>query len=702
MNLRRDATRAWGLLLTHSPKWLAVRLLLELYKRSGQEAHAYPPRPWREDEWRGWVGPGWSEATPAAVFAEWRATHSWGPARRTSAWREKYAQVLDPSARAKLLASAEDILAGRFVLFSWHRVETGFPPRWLVNPMTPQSGSPPAGVHWSQVSMRGDSYGELKFVWELSRASWAFTLGRAYAATGDERFAEGFWRLWLDWIESNPPNSTAQWKDGQECAFRIMATTFAVAVCAPAAATTAERFVRHLGTVGALADRIHRGRTYAQLQDNNHSMSEAAGIYTAGVQYPLLRDADGWRRGGWQRLCDEAMRLIRPDGGFTQKSHNYHRVMLHDYLWAASMADTTGERFPPAVQARLEEAADYLDAIVDRDSGQAPNFGANDGALVLPLEEAPYTDFRPTLAAARYLAHGVRPATGRPGEETLLWLFGMPAQSVTVDAAGPAPAVALARSGIYTLHQEHSWIFCHAERFVDRPGQADQLHLDLWWRGLNMARDAGSYLYFAAPELYSWFRGSRCHNTVTVDGLDQMEPGPRFLWASRANASAQLERNSVSAGVSSLRLTHDGYHRLPSPVSHERRVHPLANDRWLIVDSLSSAGAHRYTLHWLLPDCPFRREAADLVIVDTPHGPYYLQLAVTTAEPAEWSVHRAEEGQPAWGWESRFYGLRTPALSVVMETQGSSVQFVSLFTPHPPDRPLAAWLGRLTAEGGVS
>ena len=27
----------------------------------------------------------------------------------------------------------------------------------------------------------------------------------------------------------------------------------------------------------------------------------------------------------------------------------------------------------------------------------------------------------------------------------------------------------------------------------------DQLHLDLWWRGLNIAQDAGTYLYNADP-----------------------------------------------------------------------------------------------------------------------------------------------------------------------------------------------------------
>src|SRR6185369_16353516 len=119
------------------------------------------------------------------------------------------------------------------------------------------------------------------------------------------------------------------------------------------------------------------------------------------------------------------------------------------------------------------------------------------------------------------------------------------------------------------------------EHFRDRPGQADQLHVDLWWRGLNLARDAGTYMYYGPPRLHAWFRGSSCHNTITVDGRDQMEPGPRFLWASRAQARARID-SDASGKPASLWMTHDGYERLGPPVKHERRVTALGDDAWLV------------------------------------------------------------------------------------------------------------------------
>jgi hypothetical protein len=681
MNVLRTAERAWGVWRSHDARWLGARLLLEAYKRTGWEARVHRPRPWQREEWRGWVQPALASQSPALLLDQWRQGDgaSWGRARRDPELQARLHDALGARGRAALLASAEEILAGRFTLFSRHLVDVGFPPDWGADPFAPDQRRWADDAHWSQVPMTGPRGSELKFIWELSRASWAFTLGRAYATSADDRFADGFWRLWTSWIDQNPPDSTVQWKDGQECALRVVATSFAVQLCAPSAATTPDRFASHLGAIAVMADRIQRGRLYAQLQHNNHSMSEAAGVYTAGVMYPVLRCAAEWRENGWKRLAGEVDRLVRSDGTFSQKSHNYHRVMLHDYLWAASVAESVGDRLDGGTRTRLCRAADYLASVVDPDCGEVPNFGANDGAQVLQLEQATYTDFRPTVACARYLAHGRGPAHGEPGEESALWLFGSRALAARPAPPEAAPGIELDRGGIYTLRQERSWVFAHAERFEDRPGQADQLHLDLWWRGINIARDPGTFVYFADPELYRWFRGSRCHNTVSVDERDQMEQGPRFLWATRAQGWAR-------AGAGALLMGHDGYGRLSPPVSYEREVRALGADCWRVVDRLHSAGPHRLALHWLLPDLPHRLEGSRLTL-ETPQGRYSLQVEVVGATRTDATVHRAASGQEAWGWESRHYAERTPALSFLVTAEGAVVRFETVLSPaDPPGR----------------
>jgi asparagine synthase (glutamine-hydrolysing) len=690
----------WGVLRHHGPGWIFSRLLLEAQKRLGWEERIFRPRAWHDEEWRHWVIPELAATSAQAVWSAWRSSPgaTWGDARRTDAWRAAYAQALTPKSRAAVIAAAEKILQGRFTLFSRHEVAAGFPPPWLANPALGPAATPDTDRHWSRLPMQGESYGDLKYVWELSRFAWAFTLARAFAATADERFAEGFWQLWESWIAANPPNQGPNWKCAQECALRLIAAGFAVQVLATSRATTSDRFVCTLGAVAALADRVARGGRYALLQDNNHSMSEAAGLYTTGVFFPVLRNAASWRKQGWSSLGAEALRLIRPEGTFIQKSHNYHRLMLHDYLWADSLARQAGDAFAADVAGRLRAAADYLRGILDPETGHVPNFGANDGALILPLETAAYDDFRPVTMAAHFQAHGRRLVLGqRCGEESLLWLFGAAALRAPTETGALAP-LACARGGLFTLRQAASWAFIHAEHFCDRPGQADQLHLDLWWRGVNLARDAGTYLYYGPPELYAWFRGSCIHNTVTVDGQDQMQPGPRFLWASRAQA-CMLEQS-----VAGLVAEHDGYRRLPAPVDHRRGVVALGNDRWLVWDELTGSGEHQFRLHWLLPDVPWQPGADGDVLLTTPEGPFHVAVwAEDGATASPWRIERALEGMPAWGWESLHYGERTPALSLILEVSTKPpARFVTVFSPTPVRGAISpsGHLGAITWPGG--
>lgn len=735
MSLRARLGRSLGIVKSQGPRWVAERLVLEAQKRTGYEARIYAPHPWAPDGDAGARVPSLRHAPADLVWKAWLGGEgaAWGRARQARellrALRASQALATtssphDPQAgaardrapgtgKSAVVARAEAVLAGRFTLFSRHEAALSFPPDWLAHPLRATSVRVASARHWSRIGMEGEPYGDLKFVWELSRMAWAFTLARAYAGTDDERYAEAFWTLWLDWLDKNPPHTTVQWKCGQECALRLIAVSFAVQVLARARATTAARFARHLEGVAAHATRIARGGWYARLQNNNHSMSEAAGLYTAGVFYPVLADAPTWRREGWRHLQEEAERLIRPDGTFSQKSHNYHRLMLQDYLWAASVHASTkeagtehhAESWTPTAQARLVAAVDYLEGVVDRVSGQVPNFGHNDGALILPLSDAAYEDFRPLLHSARAWRDGAV-ATSAVADESTLWLFGPRGLEQRSESEEPAPRELSCREGgIYTLRQDESWVFTHAEDFRDRPGQADLLHVDLWWRGVAIARDPGTFLYYGAPAAFSWFKGTRCHNTVAVDDVDQMERGPRFLWASRAHAHARRVPRIAGERGGALILSHDGYTRLTAPIRHTRAVRALGDDTWLVADELAPVGPpgeHAFTLHWLLPDVPWSwlragepsSQGHEGLCLATSAGEFFVEIATPDAPGTTLEILRATPGDEAWGWESRHYGDKTPALSLRVRLRGARARFLTRFAPSRPTHALAAspWL----------
>ncbi len=77
--------------------------------------------------------------------------------------------------------------------------------------------------------------------------------------------------------------------------------------------------------------------------------------------------------------------------------------MLHVLLWSFRLGELNDDRFSPRAYERFASAVRFLASITDANSGQAPNYGSNDGALILPLNTCDYSDYRPVLQASYYL-----------------------------------------------------------------------------------------------------------------------------------------------------------------------------------------------------------------------------------------------------------------------------------------------------------
>ncbi|HRQ22213.1 MAG TPA: heparinase II/III family protein, partial [Anaerolineales bacterium] len=180
---------------------------------------------------------------------------------------------------------------------------------------------------------------DIKYVWEPNRFAFVYTLVRAYAATNDEKYAGAFWGLIQDWAECNPPNTGANWKDGQEIALRLMAWTFGFYAFIHSPQTTNLQISQFTQLVAAQAERIHANIGYAISTRSNHTISEAFGLWMVGLLFPELKSAEKYFTLGKRLLEEEATKQIFPDGSYAMYSLNYHRFILHLYLYAIRLAD---------------------------------------------------------------------------------------------------------------------------------------------------------------------------------------------------------------------------------------------------------------------------------------------------------------------------------------------------------------------------
>lgn len=576
------------------------------------------------------------------------------------------------------IRSADGILRGEFPFFGYSK-NLGYPPQWQRNP---SSNDLAAGGHWSKIDEF--ALGDAKLWWEASRFSWAFTLGRAYARTQEDRYAEAFWRMLESWMEQNPPNWGINWKCGQEASFRAMAICFGLQVFAGSPASTPERVTGLVTLIAFLGRRIESYIEYAYSQKNNHGISEGAGLWTIGLLFPELRDSERWRSRGKRLIELEVRRQIYEDGSYVQHSTNYHRVMLQDLEWSLRLGENNNDQFASDIYHRFRQSIYFLHALTDSESGWAPNYGANDGAFVLPLTDCAFPDMRPVLQSCHFLVEKQRLYDRGPWDEEMVWINGaeslavaQPLTTCTVDDLSAEPG------GYYTIRSKASWIMLRGTRYKDRPSHADQLHLDLWWQGENVLCDPGTYSYNAPHPFEHAFGPAGYHNTVTVDGADQMTRVSRFLWADWTDARVRRPVASA-AGVAILQGEHDGYAR--AGVIHRRTVFQPNSDAWMVVDDLAGSNLHTARVHWLIPDVPVESILPGIVGLTFKAGRVLLVQALS--DESKFDMVRAGErmaGQwdsppdPARGWMSRYYGRKDPALSLAVERRSLlPVRFVTV------------------------
>ena len=616
-------------LLHHlGPRWLARRVRWACERRLGVWAWRSPSRPWHEFA-VGFDAAAWRNSAPRLPIARLDRAHL---APQLEAWSVE--------SGCSPVAEADALARGYARVFSHGLVEVGGPDRWTRNVLTGRPAD--ASAHWSRLRDAGGD--DIKGVWELSRFAWAHVLVRAWLRDGEGRHVELFWATLEDWMACNPPNRGPNWMCGQEASFRLIAVTFAVQAFRDHPATTDERLRLAARLADATARRIDFHLDYALSQQNNHGIAEAIGLQTAATFWPELPGSSAGYHRGMAALAQQCRELIGPDGGFSQHSSNYHRLLLQLLTWSELVERSVRDTLPEAVRAQAAAATDFLATLMEAD-GSVPRYGADDGANLLPLGSGGYEDFRPAVGAALALFKGERLPSG-PWDETALLLLGPAAAS-----AHPAvrPAASFRDAGVFTLRHARGTLFFRApSRFRTRPSQADQLHVSLRWDDEWIAEDPGTYSY-NAPGGWDGFAGSRFHDLVTVGDADVMRRAGRFLWLPWTGCDVRGQPDGFVA-------SHFGYPGCKA----SRRVIKTANG-FVVVDRLTSLTGQslRCALRW-----HGRRRA----------GLEQLTIACSAPSTEEYVTALPDGGE---GWHSTHYGSKEPSWCRRITAAGDDLTFIT-------------------------
>ena len=166
-----------------------------------------------------------------------------------------------------------------------------------------------------------------------------------------------------------------------------------------------------------------------------------------------------------------------------------------------------------------------------------------------------------------------------------------------------------------------SWSSMRAVQYKSRPAHADQLHVEIWHKGINIACDAGTYLYNAAEPWDNMLSTTLVHNTIAIDHQDQMTRASRFLWLDWSKAKISTNNPIILNGI------HDGY--IKAGIIHKRKLENKPEEGWLITDKLIQVSGKKnprsILLNWLLPDWQFIVEG-NAIYLNPPFGNMRFEL----------------------------------------------------------------------------
>ena len=479
---------------------------------------------------------------------------------------------------------------------------------------------------------------DIRAVWEPARLQHATLLLLGDDTNELERQAGK--EVVLKWIQDNPFLRGPHYMSAMECGLRIPAFFYCLKQ-APGLSDEERNFLTH-----AIYEHAwwieHNLSLYASL--GNHTVCECVGLLFAGAVFREAGEGGRWMQRGLTLLIQESEHQILEDGGPAEQSFSYHRFVLDLYTLAIGFLEKNKLFECAGLKERVLAGERFLHAF-EGPLGELPSIGdSDDGHAVAP---------------------GAAPVRGKAeAVEDAVATFPESGCTIVRDTDGLVLTFDHGPLGMAPLYNH---------------GHADALAITLSFSGKPILVDPGTYRYNGVPEWRRYFKGTRAHNTVTVDGQDQAVQETGFIWSRPYNP--RLLNQKSGNGWVLLHGSHDGYKRLSDAVIHERAVFLESGTRILVKDSFRGQGSHDFELNFHLHPDAVVEECDDWISTDAAGAKAFIRLV----EGGSFEVIRGRE-ESIHGWYSPAYGVKlpSPVLSCRSRKQAGEALFVTVVSLSGP------------------
>jgi heparan-sulfate lyase len=512
-------------------------------------------------------------------------------------------------------------------------------------------GQPAYPSHFcgEDINWAANPYPDKEWVWQLNRMSFWDAMGKVYRQTGDEKYAREWCAQLVDWTQKNPRDDqhAYAWRS-IEAGIRGYRWTGLFQYFIDSPAFTPEVLAAFLNScydhATFLMTRYSKG--------SNWALMEAEGMAFLAMTFPEFGDAKAWSDEAILRLNKEITNQVYPDGHQRELAFGYHMGCIGWFMRTYELAQLNGRQdaFPQSYIERIEKMCEVPLKLAFPD-GSTPQFG--DSWSGKPAQY--YTQLREWAQLF-----------DRPD---FLYVATEGKQGTLPDST----AYALPYSGLYSMRSgwDKDAISLVLKCGPDGGGhsQPDNGTFELYAGGRHLMPDAGSYIYSGDPEGRAWFRQTKVHQTLTLNGTNSAYAPRVLLWQPGQDLDVLVVENQ-------------SYPTL----AHRRAVLFVDKKYFVLVDEAIGAGTGEVAIHFqLAPGKAVFDAARQTVRTDLGAGWNVLVqplpqpgLELTEEEGQVSFIYTQKEPRPAFRYR------------LTKNAQESGTRFVTVVVPFDGAPPVAS------------
>ena len=538
--------------------------------------------------------------------------------------------------------------------------------------------------------------------WSLFRHIYWQNLARAYAITGDEKYAvefisqfKGFAKAWPydPAIGEDPLFGNSGGFPGHawrtiESGIRIYTSWLPCLVAfRNSPAWDREAWIIFLNMIHDHAEFLSKRYSNHERSSNWLTM-EATALFQMGLMFPEMKNAEDWKALGYKRVMHETKYSFDNDGVHMERTPIYHMTAATSFLQAYRLCKLNDIPVPPYALPSLVKSGDYLMKLVKPDFTTPMTGDADKNDLLARRSDEPTLYEGMNLSFDPYDLNEIRAYFRVLGEmtgrEDFLWF-------ATGRKKGHEPQgrnFAFKEPGIYVMRtgwsSNDSYLLVNGVQMergeFSVHSHNDQGHAEIMIRGEDIIIDGGRFIYGNNnwKDWREYFDSTKAHNTLYVDGHRMGQVPSAVRHRGVRTYCHNFEEKELYQLID---ISHNGYVYMDDPVYHRRKAIRLTGDIFVLDDQITGLGKseHDFRLYFNFAPGDLTKDDAASWIYKSESGREYRYSSMIN-DGVSMSVLKGSE-DPKGGWISYGYPVKVPAPQLWLSAKGPApLRFISVIS----------------------